>query len=230
MAFTLESVVPWGRSFEEYVSMFSLSERDLGLRILGCADGPASFNATLTQRGGNAISVDPIYQFSREELGSRIRETYDQVLAQVRMNQDEFVWSNFSSVEALGQARMVAIDDFLSDFETGICAGRYVVGELPKLSFEDNTFDLALCSHFLFLYSEQLSAEFHVRSIQELCRVASEVRVFPLLENGAKRSRHLDRVISDLSALGYSVQIDRVAYEFQRGGNEMLRISRTGAA
>jgi hypothetical protein len=45
MTFTLDSVVPWGRSFDEYVAMFALSEEDLGRRVLGCADGPASFNA-----------------------------------------------------------------------------------------------------------------------------------------------------------------------------------------
>jgi hypothetical protein len=44
MAFTLDQVVPWGRSFDEYRRMFALSDDDLGLRILGCADGPASFN------------------------------------------------------------------------------------------------------------------------------------------------------------------------------------------
>jgi hypothetical protein len=29
MAFTLDQVVPWGRSFDEYVAMFSLSVEDL---------------------------------------------------------------------------------------------------------------------------------------------------------------------------------------------------------
>jgi hypothetical protein len=46
--FTLERVVPWGRSFDEYRRMFVLSSDDLRLRILGCADGPASFNAEAT--------------------------------------------------------------------------------------------------------------------------------------------------------------------------------------
>ena len=50
MGFTLENVVPWGRSYDEYVSMFDLTEVDLGLRLLGCGDGPAGFNAALTPR------------------------------------------------------------------------------------------------------------------------------------------------------------------------------------
>ncbi|MDX1815834.1 MAG: SAM-dependent methyltransferase, partial [Thermodesulfobacteriota bacterium] len=55
MAFTLNKVVPWGRSFNEYTAMFALSETDLGKRILGCADGPASFNCILTKRGGRVL-------------------------------------------------------------------------------------------------------------------------------------------------------------------------------
>lgn len=48
MGFALDKVVPWGRSYEEYISMFDLSEADLQLRILGCGDGPAGFNSVLS--------------------------------------------------------------------------------------------------------------------------------------------------------------------------------------
>jgi hypothetical protein len=60
MSFTLNQVVPWGRSFEEYVAMFALTDVDLGGRILGCGDGPASFNAVLTSRGGRIVSVQAV--------------------------------------------------------------------------------------------------------------------------------------------------------------------------
>ena len=43
--------MPWGRSYEEYVNMFELKEGDLARRILGCADGPAEFNAVLSKQG-----------------------------------------------------------------------------------------------------------------------------------------------------------------------------------
>jgi hypothetical protein len=79
-----------------------------------------------------------------------------------------------------------------------------------------------LCSHLLFLYSEHLSEDFHIKSIKELCRVASEARIFPLSEFGAKKSRHLDAVIDILKKEGFSANIKKVPYEFQKGGNEML--------
>jgi SAM-dependent methyltransferase len=227
MGFALEDIVPWGRSFAEYVAMFALSPVDLQGRILGCGDGPASFNALLARQGGRVVSVDPLYRFSAEEVRRRIQETFPQVLEQTRRNMHEFTWTSIKSVEELGQRRMAAMAEFLADFLQGKEQGRYMDGELPHLMFADQEFDLALCSHLLFLYSEQLTADFHLASIRELCRVAREVRVFPLLELGARTSRHLPAVVAGLTAGGYSVAIVPVPYEFQRGGKQMMKISRT---
>jgi hypothetical protein len=224
MAFTLDKVVPWGRSFAEYIAMFALSDRDLRKRIMGCGDGPAAFNAGLTQQGGQVVSVDPLYRFSGEEIHQRIAATYPEVMEQTRQNQGEFIWTTIKSVEELGRQRLAAMAAFLADFALGLAQGRYLDGQLPQLPFRDGDFDLAVCSHLLFLYGEQFSEEFHVASIKELCRVAGEARVFPLLELGAKPSRHLPAVISHLAADGYGVTVVPVPYEFQRGGNQMLRI------
>jgi len=226
MAFNLTEVVPWGRSCDEYLTMFALGGDDLGKKILGCGDGPASFNSTLTNRGGSVVSVDPIYRFTAEEIAGRIHATYDIVMAQTRRNLQEFVWTQIASVEELGRVRMSAMRDFLADYPAGKLEGRYIDAELPRLPFPDGAFGLALCSHFLFLYSEQYDRAFHLQSLRELCRVAHEVRVFPLLELGSVRSRHLDGVVSALAGEGYAVHIEGVAYEFQKGGNEMLRIRR----
>ena len=225
MAFTLEKVVPWGRSFDEYLAMFALAEEDLRKRILGCGDGPASFNCMMKRRGGRAVSVDPLYRFSAVEIRNRIDEIYEEIMEQTRKNKNEFVWRHISSVEELGKVRMDAMNDFLSDYRAGSKEGRYVDASLPMLPFEDREFDIALCSHFLFLYSERLSDNFHIQSIKELCRVASEVRIFPLLELGAKKSRHLETVIDRLENDGFVIDIKKVSYEFQRGGNEMLRVT-----
>lgn len=229
MPFNLSEVVPWGRSYAEYVAMFSMSASDLQARVLGCGDGPASFNRGLTMRGGSTVSVDPIYAFTVEEIKNRIDETYDLVLAETRKNREEFTWGSISTVEELGRIRRSAMAEFLEDFDKGRSEGRYLAGSLPRLIFQDDEFDLALCSHLLFLYSEQLSAEFHLDAIEELCRVAAEVRIFPLLELGAKRSRHLEPLLAKLNACHYRAEIRRVAYEFQRGGNEMLVVSRHDA-
>lgn len=204
--------------------MFDLDEADLQGRILGCGDGPAAFNAELTWHGGRVVSVDPIYAFDAAQIGQRLAETYATVLEQTRLNQQQFVWDTIPSVEELGQLRMSAMELFLADYEAGKQAGRYVAGELPSLPFERNRFDLALSSHFLFLYSAHLSAEFHVLALEEMLRVAREARVFPLLTLEAKPSPYLGEVTRYFTSRGYAVEIKRVPYEFQRGGNEMMLI------
>jgi hypothetical protein len=121
---------------------------------------------------------------------------------------------------------MVAMQTFLSDFPSGMAEGRCLAAALPSLPFPDGHFDLPLCSHLLFLYSRQLDAAFHHASLLELCRVAREVRVFPLLALGGAMSPHLEGSIDGLRAAGLQVSIQRVTYEFQRGACDMLRVQR----
>jgi hypothetical protein len=224
--FELDRVVPWGRSYDEYCRMFSLTSFDLQLRILGCGDGPASFNAEATRRGSRVVSCDPIYRFEAPEMRRRIDQTYDEVIEQTRRNADDFVWTDIASVDELGRVRMAAMTTFLEDFDRGKSEGRYVDAELPSLPFADGSFELALCSHLLFLYTAQLGQPFHHDSVRELCRVAREVRVFPLLALGGLPSPLVEPVVEALRRDGFQADIDRVKYEFARGGNEMLRITR----
>lgn len=222
--FTLDRVVPWGRSFDEYRRMFMLTDEDLHLKIVGCGDGPASFNAEGTRRGIRVTSVDPIYRWDVAQLRDRIATTYDEILEQTRRNADEFVWASIPSVQELGRVRMAAMQEFLDDYDCGRGQGRYVDAELPSLPFADSSFDLALSSHFLFLYSDQLGETFHQLAIREMCRVSREVRVFPLLALGGARSPYIDRIVEDTRNAGHEVAIEIVPYEFQRGGNQMIRI------
>ena len=222
MGLTLKEIVPWGRSYEEYLRMFALTEVDLGQRILGCADGPAAFNTVLTQRGGQVTSVDPLYAFTESQIRDRIAATYDPILQQLQQSQADYMWTAIASVEALGRLRMAAMTQFLADYETGKQAGRYLAGSLPNLPFEDHHFDLALVSHFLWLYSDHLSCQFHQQSLRELLRIAHEVRLFPLLTLDGQLSPHLAAVTAQLLNDGFTVSRQRVDYEFQRGGNEML--------
>jgi hypothetical protein len=222
----LSEVIPWGRSYDEYRLMFSLSGRDLAGRTLGCGDGPASFNAEATAEGLSVTSCDPIYAFSVEEIRQRVEGCYENVISQVRLNPEGFVWDYFPDPDHLGRARLESMRRFLTDFEAGKAAGRYVTASLPSLPFGDGQFDLALCSHLLFLYSDQLSFEFHRAAVEELLRVAKEVRIFPLLSLERRPSPHVEPLRSYLSERGWAAEIRPVDYEFQRGGNRMLRIGK----
>lgn len=205
--------------------MFNLFDADLNLRILGTGDGPASFNAEMTALGYSVISVDPIYAFSMEQIAQQIGETYDTVISQVKRNPGNYVWDFFRDADDCGRARLATMRQFLDDFESGLAEGRYQVQSLPNLDFADHQFDLALCSHLLFLYSDPFSFDFHRDSITELCRVAKEVRIFPLLALDCKESPYVEPIRSHFSDTGFIVEIVLVPYEFQKDGNKMMKIT-----
>lgn len=121
---------------------------------------------------------------------------------------------------------MAALQAFLDDYPACLIEGRFLSLHLPSLAFPDGDFDLALCSHLLFLLSQQLDEAFHQSSLLELCRVAQEVRVFPSLALGGESSPHLEGSVEMLRAAGHSVSIQRVNDEFQGGACELLRIQR----
>tara|TARA_R100000900_G_scaffold146524_2_gene137272 strand:- start:149173 stop:149805 length:633 start_codon:yes stop_codon:yes gene_type:complete len=202
--------------------MFDLSAADLHKSILGCGDGPASFNAALTRQGGAVMSVDPVYQFSAEQLRDRIHAVYSEVMGQMAQHVSDYVWESIPNLEALGATRMAAMEDFLRDYDAGRSAGRYLCASLPSLPFADRQFELALVSHFLFLYSDHLNLQQHIDGLRELCRVAREVRVYPLLSLDGRRSPHLSGVRQVLESRGLETDLRPVRYRFQRGATEML--------
>jgi hypothetical protein len=229
MAFTLNDVVPWGRNLAEYCAMFDLGDAEKRMSILGCGDGPSSFNCEGTAQNMRIVSVDPLYQFRASDIRERIDATAKTIATQLRSNRDGFVWKNFADVDELIATRLAAMEQFMADYESGIAQGRYVTGGFPDLPFHDNSFDLALCSHLLFLYSEQQNLSFHLQALRELARVAEEVRIFPLLETGGKQSRHLRAVLLAMERMGLKAVQVHVPYEFQRGANQMLKITRLAA-
>jgi len=221
---TINEAYPWGRSFDEYRRMFNLTEEDLAGRIVGCADGPAAFNAGMRRRGKRVISCDPLYAFTGGEIRDRIAVTATRLVAMARESGDRFVWDRIQSPEELGRVRMTAMEQFLADYDSGRAEGRYLDRSLPSLGFPDGSFDLAICSHFLFLYSPILSLNLHQQAIEAMCAVAEEVRIFPLLTFNSDPSPYVEPVMTALRSAGRIASIERVTYEFQKGGNEMLRI------
>jgi hypothetical protein len=226
MAMQLNQVVPFGRSLDEYRAMFSLSDDDLGKEIVCVADGPASFNAEMWARGKRVISVDPLYLFSAAEIEQRFYAVVDGIMQQVKETPNDWVWTYHQSPEQLRERRIQVFTRFLTDYERGKANGRYVIGELPRLDCSNAQFELALCSHFLFLYSDHFSYEFHRAALSEMLRIAVEVPVFPLLTLALKLSPYLAPLLEDLANAGYVHEIRTVSYELQRGGNRMLCIKR----
>lgn len=224
MPFLLENVLIWGRSFDEYKKMFDIQEKDLNKKILGCADGAASFNATASKQGLKITSCDPLYEKDLDEIEQKIKESCDILYPKIVAELSDFNWNYFNNPECLKEYRLLQAQTFLDDFSVEDEKSRYIRGELPNLPFENDSFDLALCGNFLFLYSEILSTEFHKQAIIELCRVAQEVRIFPIIGNDRKLSQHLDAVLKMLADKTIRFEIKVVDYHFSKGAYQMLRI------
>ncbi|KPV39596.1 SAM-dependent methyltransferase [Thiohalorhabdus denitrificans] len=224
MAFDLQDIVPFGRSYREYVDMFALDEADRSCPILDCGGGPAVFNAELTRQGGRVISADPVYAFTAGAIRARIDEVVPEMVVQLRRNREKFRWDRSGSPEELVALRRTAMEAFLADYPAGLREGRYVAASLPGLPFAARRFDLALVSHLLFLYSDHLEEAFHAGALKELAGLAREVRVFPLADLNARRSRHLEPVRRALDKAGNPSEVVQVDYESQKGVNQMLRI------
>lgn len=223
MAMKLDKVVPFGRLLTEYQLMFRLKPGDMKRKILDVAGGPASFNAEMYRLSHFVTSIDPIYEFSGQKIKQRFDECVDNIIEQVKFTPEDWVWNYHKSPEELRSNRKKALAIFLEDYDKGKTEQRYIFGELPDIPINDH-YDLVLCSHFLFLYSEQLDYDFHRYSILNLLEQSHEVRIFPLLTLDLKQSPHLEPILKELHQLGYSTEILKVDYELQRGGNEMLKI------
>jgi hypothetical protein len=172
--------------------------------------------------------IKMFYVFSGDEIRDRFYTVLDDIIQQVANTQADYVWTYHSSPAALKASRQATTERFYADYETGKQQGRYCLGELPNLKEADQSVDqsyeLGLCSHFLFLYSLQCDQAFHIAAVNEMLRICKEVRIFPLLTLNLERSPHLEAVVSHVEQSGYRCTIEKVGYEFQRGGNEMLRI------
>ncbi|OSX77822.1 hypothetical protein BU14_0131s0005 [Porphyra umbilicalis] len=230
----LSDVIPWGRTADEYERMFLLSRTDdlPTHRFLGVADGPASFNAEWTAAGGRVTSVDPLYALPGAGIVARYAAVRGQVAAALTANPGAYAWgpapARFPNVPALLRRRDTAMAAFAADFDAGRAAGRYVTGGLPALPLPADAADVALVSHYLFLYSRQVDGPAHVAAVEELLRVAPEVRIFPLLTLAGEVSPHVDTVVGHARRRGWGVSVKQVDYEVQRDGNQMMVISRRG--
>jgi hypothetical protein len=223
MAFQLSKIVPWGRTLEEYKTMFNLTKEELKKSIASFGDGPASFNSEMTKLNNRVTSFDPIYQFTKGQLLNRIEVTKDIVMKQAKENKDNFIWTTIRDLDELERIRMRAMYDFIEDFDKGKNENRYVPHELPNnTTFQDKNFDIGLSSHFLLLYP-YLGLDFHIKAIDEMFRICKEVRIFPILDLDSKESSLLKPIIDNYSN-SYNVKIEKTEYMFQKGGDKMLVI------
>jgi hypothetical protein len=213
------------RSFEEYEAFFALTAGDLAGSVLDCSAGASGFAAVANARGGRVIAVDPAYALGVDRLAAEIDASTATGGAIIAGNADHFVWTWYGSRERRDELRRDAGAAFLADLRAH--PATYVPGALPGLPFADDAFDLALCSHLLFTWSDVLDEPWHEDALTELLRVAREVRVFPMVVQGTGDPvPFLPRLVDRFRGRGHQVDAVAVPYEFQRGADRMLTVRR----
>ena len=222
--FDLGGVVPWGRRLREYAAFFALDDLAGLAPVLDAGGGPSSFAAEAAEMGIAVTACDPIYRFGQSDIRRRFEETAEAMRTGMRRASYRFNWSYYGSEEAVHRLRREALELFLGDLETGKTEGRYVPASLPALPFADGAFRLALSSHLLFLYGDDLDFAFHLAALRELLRVADEVRIFPLVNLDGLPSSHLPGAMSILRGEGVRAELVSVPFEFQKGATRMLKL------
>lgn len=224
------------RSLAEYRAMFDLTDADLAGGVLDCPGGAASFTAEARREGIDVTTVDPTYPppGAADERGQALRRLGEHAAAEAergaawaRDHAADFVWTFFASPQDHLARRLAGAATFSE--HAAAEPEHYVRASLPQLPFEDGAFDLVLCSHLLFTYSDRLDDAFHLAALRELVRVARrEVRMFPLVVVGG------DREHSGLAALLEELPADVVVelrptggYGFQRGADRVLVLRRS---
>ena len=216
------------RSFEEYRAFFALTEDDLAGTVLDCSAGASGFAAVANAQGGRVTAVDPAYGRGVEDLLTEVEASAAQGGTIVSAHGDRFVWDWYGSRERRDALRQAALAAFAADLRAR--PGSYVPGVIPRLPFADDAFDLALCSHLLFTWSDVLDEAWHDAALRELLRVAPQVRVFPLVVQATGDPvPFLPFLLDGLRRRGCRADVVDVPYEFQRGGSEMLVVTRAGS-
>lgn len=224
--FQTDDVILLGRTFDEYARMFRLDDELLrSARILDAASGVSSFCAEANARGYRVTASDRIYSLSANEIEQRCRRDLENSLGQLTPIAQNYVWQYFPDLDTLRAAREQAYRAFLPDYRR-YGQERYIPTSYPNSAFADDQFDLALVSHFLFLYDEQLDYDFHRQTLLELLRITTrEVRLFPLVNLRTERAAALTQLLDDPVFAPYRISIEPVDYEFIRNSAEMLVVA-----
>lgn len=224
--YTIDDVAFIGRTVREYERIFDLDLGEwTGKSVLDCPGGACAFVAEANARGIDAVGADLVYGTPPDRLRRKCEADVEMAIEGFDGVEDQFVWTFYDDVEDVRNHWSSAYKTFLADYVDWYDTDRYVPAKLPELPFEDDSFSLVLSAHLLFLYSEDLTHEFHEESLLELARIADEeVRVYPLARFDGQEYPRLDELRQTLEREGYETERQSVPFEFQRGANEMLWI------
>lgn len=214
----------WGHDLDDYMEMFDLAPADFKGSILEYGAGPSALNRDLLDVSARCVSCDPLFVLDYDTLKIKTALVFQNMIDQVIVEQTNFDFSKEGGVEGLIKQRREGMERFFLDYPKGKRQKRYFPVQTIDLPFKDFEFDYVLSSHYLFSGLDGQNETFHVALIQELARVAKEVRIFPLIDSFGNPSPFIGPVLLALQQKNYGTEIRSVAYHLQKKGNAMLRV------
>lgn len=216
------------RSYQEYKEMFMLKEDLLSNgKILDIASGASSFTAELNQKGYEAIAVDPLYTLTSEEIYDFGKQEIMIASQKLSKNEQLFTWNNYESLKHHDEIRRHSLHQFIESYRKDKHKERYITAQLPFLPFENDTFSLIFCNHFLFLYQEQFDYNFHLDSIKEMIRITKKggsILIYPLVGFKDEMYPYLGDLIKALNNNGVVAKIDDTKFQFLPSATNYLTI------
>ena len=220
----MRKLVLWGHRAAEYQAMFALSPTEMQQPLLEWGCGASAVNATLNASGGSVVSVDPLFTLGPESIAPEVLARFNTRAAEVSEEPNLFDLQSYGGLEGFLAERRAGVELFLADYAQGLREERYMPMNAGRLSFAAGRFAFALSSHFLFADAATQSVAGHINTISELARVASEVRLFPLIDRIGHVSPLLGPVLLGLQQANFGVEVRQVSYSLYPEGNAMLRV------
>jgi hypothetical protein len=216
----------WGLSYDNIVAMMKLSATDLQKKIVNCMGVPSSFTAIALKNQQDVITCSDIYGSAKADIKKRAAKAVQQAISFIESNPDRFSASAIDTPKAYEKFLQENLKIFFEHYDKAFADHCYSSESLPDIAFADNEFDLAICHHFLFISDKNFTVDFQIAAIKALCRIASEARIYPLLDPQGKRPVELDEIIKTLEQQGYLCRFESVDYKLEKGGDTLLKVSR----
>jgi hypothetical protein len=217
-----EAIPSWIHGLEEYEQMFDLKPDDYTKSILDFPGSISSFNADVSLKAQRVVSGDAIYGMSFEEVENYAHRLMKLNCEHLTEHADQVLKLGKSALEPIFAMWKDNYSRFLDDYVAGKMQSRYQQVLMPELPYETHEFQLALCSDYVFNRHAQNDCK-PEQVVSELCRVAEEVRIFPLLTEEGDISEWLGPLMLDLQNRNHGIEIRQVSFENVKGGNAMLR-------
>lgn len=196
----------WVYNLDDYKKLFALSEADLQKSILEFPGYFSSCNAEITALGGKIVSLDPLYQLSPEQMAEHIDQLFKFRLSDWRQYLQKRPWLNTWRKNA---------EKFLADYALGKQQGRY---QTPAAYSAEKMYDLLLSADYLFKNGNKVD-----QIMDQLCHMATEVRIFPL-PNVEHISSELGPLMLSFQQRNFGVEVRAISYPQRNDGKAMLRI------